>query len=412
MHHRARVLVAGVLALTPVPASAQPTVTFERALEDAASSPEVRSFERARQVRSRADGAISDVTGWTQIWLQPGWRALDERDQGYASQYYFTHAWTLADLAGAQRRAAATERESLDASARQAALRHRLTAASAWVALFTHERLLVELAQQLADAQASSATMERAATSGVRTRADVAEAQAFAAEIEISLLAAEASATEARHVLAEAMGVAPDPGLATAGEPPAPELPSLEALRQGYADVDALPEIEARRLSALAMHLHADEVAAQFAPQLQLGIQLQNEAPSGFSAFGIAALTFGLADLGARSRAAALGEAEREEASIDTERVAAHRELEHAVHEVEHSRQEAEAVTLRLVPSLEALVAARDAALRAGAGTVFELVIARRRLAEARARSILAAGARTAAEIHAWLLLQAIGGES
>jgi cobalt-zinc-cadmium efflux system outer membrane protein len=410
---RSVLAVIGVLTGSVSAASAQ-GVTFDHAIGLAEEGPDVRAATRELEVRRTRDDAISDITGWTQIWIQPGWRALDAQDQAYEAQYYATHSWSLSDLAGLQRSAAGHERDMLDAEARRAALARRLDAARAWVALQTSERLLVLAVQMSAQADDEASTVERALAAGVRTQADLAEARVFSAELALLALSLEEQHADARIALATAMASEADPSrLATAGAAPDPALPDLAALRRALMDLDALPEVALRRLAATAAHTHAEEAHAAYAPQLQLGAQIQNEAPSGLSVFGIAAITFGLADLGARSYAQMLGQAELAEATVDVVRAQARSEMETALHAVEHQRERALLVTSRLIPALETLLEARMRALAAGEGTVFELVAARRRLAEARIEQIDAEGARLDAEIQAWLLvaeLESAGG--
>jgi cobalt-zinc-cadmium efflux system outer membrane protein len=402
---RSVLAVIGVLTGSVATAAAQ-NVTFDEAIGLAEVGPDVRAATRTLEVRRGRDGAISDITGWTQIWLQPGWRALEQSDQAYESQYYATHSWSLSDLANLQRSAASSERDVLDAEARRAALARRIAAAQAWIALRTSERLL-ELAAELSAAVTDEiAVMEHAVSVGVRTRTDLGETQVWSGELALLALALEERAADARIALALAMATdRRAPGLNTAGPLPEPVLPAPGELTRMLEDVDALPEVELRALGAIEARAHAEEAHAFWAPQLQLGVQLQNEAPSGLSVFGIAALTFGLADLGARGYAQMLGEAELADATVDVVRAEARAEIERVLHAVEHERERVQLVTTRLVPALEALIAAREASLTAGEGTMFELILARRRLGDARVEQIDAEGARAEAEVHAWLVL-------
>ncbi len=383
-------------------------MTLDEALRLAGAGPDVQALTRALEVRASRDREITDVTGWTQIWVQPGMRVLDARDAGYAAQYFVTHSWALTDLAGAQRSAAARERDVLAARAQGAALARRLDAASAWAALRTAEREHDRIVEIIDAARASAETISVAVRAGVLTLADRAEADAFVADLELTRLDIEERMAEARIGLAAATGRGEAPALVTSGAAPVFELPAPEALRARLVQVDGLPEVHVRALAALAMAAHAEEQHAQYAPQLALGVQVQNEAPSGLSAFGIASLTFGAADLGARTHAALLGEVALESAGVEAARVEAMRAVELVLHSVEHERERTTAIRDRLVRALETLVALRERALGAGEGTTLELFDARHRLAEAQLLSTRAEGALMGAELAASLLLTAL----
>jgi outer membrane protein TolC len=79
-----------------------------------------------------------------------------------------------------------------------------------------------------------------------------------------------------------------------------------------------------------------------------------------------------------------------------------------ALHEVEHSRAQEAWLRTSVVPAAEALVVAREEALRRGPGTVFDLLRARSARLRARASRVAAEGRRRAAELDAWLLLAAL----
>src|SRR5690606_4168162 len=136
------------------------------------------------------------------------------------------------------------------------------------------------------------------------------------------------------------------------------------------------------------------ELAAAYAPVLALGAQVQRESPSGVIVSGVLGLTFPLFDHGQRERSVARGAAARREGEADAARLRAAETLSLALHEVEHQRRELRVASERLVPAIERLAERQQAALRAGEGTIFQLLAARRRQLEARAREIEARAAR------------------
>lgn len=391
-----------LLLLLPSLAAAQP-LTFDRAIGLAGRGPRAEGLERAVETRRAGDQGIAGTAQALNLQATPGGRVLSEQDQGFEGTFTVTQTWILADVSGARGRAAQVEREVLGAEARAAALLLRLEAAHQWIELWTIAREDEALADEAALAAELVALTERGLRAGVRTVVDASEAEAYRAEVAERALALEGMRTHASLALSAAMASEPRADLRTAGEPPAPPLP--DDLEVTLALVERLPSVAVHRLTAAALRAHDVEMAASYGPQLTLGAQVQRESPSGFIVQGVAALSIPLFDQGQRSRSAALGEAERAEGELGHARLEAASALADAVHEREHTRQQETLLTQTLLPALDRLVAQREASLRAGEGTLFELIDARRRRIAARARAARARGERAWAEVRLWLML-------
>jgi cobalt-zinc-cadmium efflux system outer membrane protein len=384
----------GLVLVFASPAGAQ-SVSFDEAIGLSAATPAVAGEERALAERVEGDARISDVTESSRLYAMPGLRALSDEDRGFEGQVQIGHSWNLADLAGAQRRTAARERQAREARARSVALEQRLSAARAWMSMREAEAHLATAREQLALAARIVERTERARAAGVATSADVAEARAFLSQARATVLAVRGEIVDVQVSLGAALGRADVETLGTDGPLPEPPLPEPAAIEQSLADVTRMPAVEAARLAALAMHAREVELAAVRGPRLDVDLTAYRESPAGLLLFGQVGVALPLADLAARERAIA-----REEAAL-----AWRREAHRVAHEVEHTREVVRSYRDELVPALETLLAAREQQLAAGATTTLLVLEATRRLVEARASLTRAETEAAWAATRAWLLL-------
>ncbi len=393
------------LALSlPATARAQ-AVSFDEAIGLADRTPSVRAEERALEERRAGDGRISDITEASRIFAMPGVRALSEEDRGFEGQVQLGHSWNLAGLADAQRRTARQEREAREARARAVALSQRLLAARAWMSLREAEAHLGTAREALTIAERVLERTERAEAGGVGTHADIAEARAYLSEARAAVLAVQGEIVDAQITLGAALGTGDVETLSTAGEIPAPPIPTPAEIERVLGDVTDVPEVVAARLRVLASEAREAEVAAARGPRLDADVMVYRESPGGLLIFGQLGFNLPLADLAARERSVvreetALREGEAEEATL-----AWQREAHRVAHEVEHSAAVAESYRAELVPSLEALLAARERQLTVGETTVLVLLDSTRRLVAARAALTRAQTEHAWAATRVWLLL-------
>ena len=389
-----------LLASFPSLAAAQP-VPFDEAISLSLRAPAIEGAERALEARRAGDRDIGGTSQGLTIQATPGARILSEQDRGFEGQLSVTHSWNLGDLTGARRRAAAAEREVLAAERRALALLARLEAARRWIDLWRIGELGRLLREEQALTRALAELTARAVSAGVATSPDQAEVDAHVAEVALAAIALEGAEHEASIALSVAMARAPSPTLRAAGSPPQPALPDELDL----ARIEQLPRVAVERLGAAAERAREVEVAAAYAPVLALGAQIQRESPDGVIVSGVIGLSVPLFDQGQRARSTSRGEAERREGEHAQARLEAERELILAAHDVDHQRRQLAAARELLVPAFERLIERREAALRAGEGTVFLLLDARRRGLDARERAVEAEAARAWAEVRLWVLL-------
>lgn len=401
----AAVALALVLVGSRPSALAAQRVSFDEAIFAVSDHPEVRAPRRELSEREARDTRIGGTAQATAVSAGPGRRFTPDEERGFEGQFAITQSWNLAALGERRREAAADERATLSAEVRAVALAARLEAARAWVDVHTLERLLGLVEEQLALAGETAAAVERALALGVATAADLADAEAFVAEVRSASAMVEGELHEAAIRLSVAMGRSPSGDLRTRGATPTPLLPDEDAFGEYVLRADALPRAEALRLAELAARTRAREARAEQGPLLTVGAQAQSEPPAAWGILGLAGITLNLFDRGMRTRSKELALAARLEEEQASAALRARAEVARAIHDLSHARNQLTILVEELRPTVERLVAQRERARAVGAGTVFELLAARRaalRVEELHAR---ADGAFTWAAVRLWLLL-------
>ncbi|MEZ4337755.1 MAG: TolC family protein [Sandaracinaceae bacterium] len=405
MHGTSTLALGAGLLILAAPAAAQGPVTFDEALALGPRSPAARVPEQELAARAAGDEGMGGTAQATTVTLMPGAVLAPDQEQGFEAQLNATQGWNLADLGGARRTAAERERSALSAQVRAAALRARLEAASGWIELATVEALERELEEATAIAATWLERAQRAADAGVVEGAyleSIRADQALLAQRRIDL---EGERTEAGLRLALAIDRSPRPPLTTAGPLPRPTLPPPRAVRARIATLDDLPEVAVRRLAASAARAREAEASAGYAPILSVGAQLEHSYPDGWVLYGIVGLQLSTFGQERRAVSQAAASAAREEAELEVARATARHDLEEAMHDVAHRREQLRVLEATLIPALEALTARRARALEAGEGTVFEWLEARRRLVDANVDRTRVRGAEAWASVRLWLLL-------
>ena len=383
-------------------------VTFDDALQLSQHTDATRLREETLQARRRADSKIPRMTQNPQWVFQPGARLQEESERGFAAQAQLTQSWNLRNPGRARRQAMRAETEALSAELRRRALLQRLDAARAWIDLHAAEQSLelareeLELAHKLVE-QAQTAFDAR-----VMTRADLAEARRYAADVDARVVELEGNVHDLGLELSLSAGLDPSTPVTTRGPFPEPILPDGPELERRLANVDDLPQVTTARLEAAAARARAVEARAQRGTQLSLGAAVMRDGPNSLIVPGGVGGTIPLFDRGQSETARAKTEAGMSLAQAEQEQRALRSELAQILHEVQHTRLVQSRIQTELLPTLDELVDARQAARSAGEATVFEVLAARRELMDARARLVQAQGELTWAEVVAWLYLAEI----
>jgi outer membrane protein TolC len=240
------------------------------------------------------------------------------------------------------------------------------------------------------------------------TAADIAEAEAFAAETAQIELAAQGAIVEAQVELGDAMGRGEVETLSTSGELPGFELPDPEEIERRLRDVDRAPRVIAARVAVLAARSRDAELSAQRSARMDVDLFAYRESPAGLMIFGQLGFDIPLADLAARERAQLAEEAELLEGQTREQAFDALREAHSVAHDVEHCTANVALLRERHLPALTRLLEVRERQLTAGETTVLVMLDARRRLLHARGALARAEADLAWAQTRAFLLLQAL----
>lgn len=381
-------------------------LSFDEAIGLSETLPSTKIRSEGLREREVGDRRISGTIAQPQLWLQPGIRILPRDAQAFTPQAMITQTWSLGRLGAARRKAAKAERDALGSDLRARQLGHRLDAARTWIDLHTAQREL-ELARHEGEVASEwVARSEAALRAELILAPDVAEARAYAAEVRSRHLELEGRVHDLGLQLARDVGEDPWRPLVAEGGAPEPRLPDEAEIARRFADVEALPEVQALRLAAVAKRAYAVESRAQYrGSQLTLGSQIDRDERDGFLAYGIVALSVPTRGAGVRQHGEIMTEVHRLEAeAADTQRSLSSR-LATTLHDLHHTQVVVENLGGALLPELRAAATAHEKARDVGEGTVFELFAARRRVLAAQNALVAAEGAQTWARLQTWLLL-------
>lgn len=381
---------------------------FDEALQLGDRTPLLQGSRSALAVRTRLDRGLPSQTGNPEIVVSPGLgygtNTAGGNSTGLALQVSVQQSWNLADLGKARRGAAGQERAVLAVQARAQALELRLAAAQAWLQLWTAQELLKAATREQELATQFVQAIERAATRGVLTTADTAEAEVFQGEAQLRVVALEGDSHEDAAVLARTVALPAEPLPEATGAPPQPILPDAATWRTAIQRAAKLPEVVAKRVHAQAERARAVEISALNGSAMALGGSLQRDGLGATAVLATVGFRWSLFDRGQRQQSQVAESVELADASaVQAGNDAGHR-LALSWHEVEHSREREQVLKTKVLAAAQRLVGLRERQFARGATTVFDVLRARRDRLDAERRHIEATGQRTWAEMKAWLL--------
>ncbi|MBX3157938.1 MAG: TolC family protein, partial [Deltaproteobacteria bacterium] len=276
--------------------------------------------------------------------------------------------------------------------------------ARAWIAAWSARERRAAAERELELARRIARVTERGAALGVFTGPELADARAFLAEIDVRRSTVEGEVVQAGSALAKA--TARTGAVVADGALPEVPLPPPSARGELIARARALPAVAARQLEARAARARAVEERAARGPQLLVGAEVFRDEPGAL----VAGLTLGVQlphDRGQREAREATLEARVADAEATRLAAQAASDLEHALHEVDHTAEVLAKLRDLLVPAADDAAARRRRAHELGESTIVELLSAQRTAVLAHARLTDAQAAHAWARIEAWLLLEA-----
>jgi cobalt-zinc-cadmium efflux system outer membrane protein len=383
-----------------------PALTFDQSLGAAEETPMVEGLTEAGEDKKRIDAAIPKVVVGPEVQVLSGARVIPEEIRGFEIQITATQAWSLGHYASHRREAAEAETDLLDARARATALEQRLAAAHAWIRLHAAETMLALAEQEHGLAGELVSTTELGQREGVFTRADVADARSREADAKALVVDLIGQVHDLGLELGRETGADGRAPLRTRGDYPDPVLPSEDELRRRFERVDALPQVAVAKLQARAERAAAAEAKAARATTMNAGFSFQRESGTDIVIFGALGANFGI-DRGQREQGTALAAAREAEAQAETAKIDLAATLTIALHDLHHTHERLTILRDTTLPAHDELVAARQAAVELGEGTLPQLLEARARRS-AVVREVASAEADWVwARIEVWLYLEA-----
>lgn len=383
-----------------------PALSFDESVGAAEDTPLVVGLAEASEDKRHIDAAIPKVVLGPEVQVLAGSRVVPEEIRGFEIQITATQSWSLGHYAGKRREAAEAETDVLDARARAQALDQRLAAAHAWIRLRAAERQLALAERELELAKQLSATLELGQREGVTTRAELADARAREAQAEALIIDLVGLVHDLGLELGRETGADGRQPLRTRGDYPDPQLPSEDELRRRFDEVDALPKVAVARLQARAERAAAAEAKAARASSMNAGLSFQRESGSDVVLFGVLGASFGI-DKGQREQGSALAAAREAEATAEASALALSATLTIALHDLHHTHERLVVLRDHTMPAHDELVAAHEAALEQGEGTLPFLLEARSRRSVIARELAQAEADEVWARVEVWLYLEA-----
>ena len=367
------------------PAAEALPLDYDMALALLEHAPELRARAAASAQLTAAGRHVTALPSDLALNLEAGPRLHPElKAQGRVS---VSQSFSLSHLGEARRQVLSTHALSQEAERVGVRLFRRLQVSQAWLRTHAaHAALgIAEAELQLAEnlAQAS----ERGAQLSELTRADAADAAAYAAEAKLGQLSAEGELIEARLDLTHALAIS-DRVLDARGEPPSIPEPTSAQEQALHARIDTQPALLSLLRQVAALDARARELRASYASQLSLGVMVDRSDPRAWAALGMVGLTLPLADRGLRERAEVEAERTALQGRSDEQRATLHVEIERLLHEIKHTHETLSHADERLLPAIERGLQAREALFRSGEGTVLEIIVARRNALALRLRRL------------------------
>lgn len=373
------------------------------------AAPQVQAMGHAAQAYDDAVEQIDPLADNPTLQLMPGLRTQPDSDRGVDFQGTLTQPLRLGGLSGARRALARAAADQQRALALQTTVERVAEAHGLWFQLW-HSRELLKLlgtSHELAD---ELVAQTRAAVGhGLLTALDLAQAEAFAAELAVDTLDVEGRAHELGLQLAAFLGHTDGQPLSAQGPAPQLTLPTAQRLLQAASRMDQAPAVRAATAQLAAAQADQQRRSKEHTPPLSVGASLQREAPNAFVAFLSATLTLPLFDQGTLDRAETSAAVAEATAAQERARIAATHELARLCHEVLHQRSVVQTVQGALLPPLDRQQTATEQLFAVGEATIFDVLRARRTGLQGQRQLISAQTAQLLAEQQLVLFLESLG---
>lgn len=384
-------------------------LSFEDALERAATGADVQAARRALQLLADSNRRLSPLTSNPEIGIVPGTRQPEGASSwGPEGYVYARQTLNLGGWSAARRYAATFESQEMAARLSALLLSRQTEAANLWTALWAAERARAVALEELPLAESIVERVRFAVESGVLTALDLVESEAYLSETRLKVLEAQSAEFEAALALARVVGT--ETPLRTDGVLPATPV-DADALRTLPArSVNGATVVAARR-AAESERARARESAASQGIELHLGVEGGTEVDAKFAAatVGVTLPLFnrGEREAGVQFAAAAELDGQSQRAALD-----ARLDALDALYELKQTGERLRETRDRLLPAQERAAQYRERLALAGEATTLELLIARRLVVATRGLVAQAEADHAFARVRLWLINQSLTPES
>lgn len=376
---------ADVAAHRGTPEAEALPLAYDEALALLDHAPALRARIAATQQLRAAKQDVSSLQNDMQVSFEAGPRITSPvQGQGRVA----VSQWlSLSGLGSARKDVLDAQADAVESERVELRVLRRLRVGQAWLRVHAAHASVAIAQAEYGLAQALAEVTQHAARLSELTRADAADAGAYAAEARLAVLSAEGELTDARLDLTHALAVS-ERVIDVRGDPPdiAPPTPNQEKLL--HERIEQQPALLSLVRRAQALEARERAVRAMYRSQLYLGAALDRSDPSAWAVLGTVGFTLPWFDRGAHDRAELSAERTTLRGEADEQRAILHVEIERLLHEIEHAQATLNHADTELLPAVERGLAAREALFRAGEGTVIESIVARRNALALRMRRV------------------------
>ncbi len=381
-----------VLTLLPAPhgthADRERRLSFEAAMSIVGTTVQVRSAGEAAEVSRKGARSQPRVTSNPVVSAQLGGRVTPGDEQGFEGTVGISQPISV-------RRYARRSRQALDAEAQwrvakldQARLGQQLEVAHAWLELRRAEERHALAGEQLIVEQSRVQNLERLVAAQERTEADLVEGVSELERAQLRVIDVEGEEVDAGYALGQVLGQAHAEPLQTQGTVPEPAVLSSREQSALIAAVASLPSARAAHMLAAAEAVRGEEAWASSGPQVSVGMQAQRESQGSTIVQGTFSVPIPLVRLGHRQRVSHAASAAQLDGDAEVEVLALRSIVLRAVHELGHTQRVHDQLDTVLVPACDRAVQLREREAALGEALQIEVIDARRRALEVRARLI------------------------
>ncbi len=377
------VAAAQVVTHAQAPHAELLALDYEETLARAEDARDIRSrsvaASRLREGERKVSGLPGDLVVSAELGPRVAPRVAAQGRIGVAQSF------ALSNLGKARREVLHEQGRAFDAEGAALSFERRIAASRAFLEVRYAQQAVEVANNELRLAEDFARVTARGAELQELTRADAADAAAYAAEAKLMSLSAEGALADARFALTYVLAVA-DRIVDARGDTPTFQTPTPGQAAALHTQLERSPALVAILCQLQASDARKRELSANTGSQLALGLVADRTDPSAFALLGTVSVTLPWQRRSERERAELDASSQLLGGRLAEERARSHVELERLLHELEHQRDTLLHIEGTLLPAVEAGLVAREALFRSGEGDALEVIVARRSALAVRVR--------------------------